>query len=354
MAQLNPAFRWADIPLDEEMGPQGYRETFLNKQGLKLASYWWPAKNPKAVIVVMHGHGAYLTYQYGRYQGASMHRVYDGSWLERWNNAGYSVCGIDQQGHGRSESIAHVGCYFNQFDDLIDDMEQFIRGEVPRKKDFNGFPLFACGLSMGGCVAVNVCHRLVRPTHPYPASHDCGTVNGYLHLSRSQCRTRLLLQWDSGVVKGAVLLSPMLTLERVSQRLANQLLRPVSYLLNILVPTWALVQGKRNEKFPEMQHAWESDPYTASHPTRVRVAYEYLSITSRTLKSMPSMEFDFIVFHSEEDELCDPDGSKQLFAASKASNKMLSITSHFWHNLTEEEGNHEVQSAAIAWTDNMI
>lgn len=69
---------------------------------------------------------------------------------------------------------------------------------------------------------------------------------------------------------------------------------------------------------------------------------------------MPSMEFDFIVFHSEEDELCDPDGSKQLFAASKASNKMLSITSHFWHNLTEEEGNHEVQSAAIAWTDNMI
>mmetsp|Transcript_17722 Transcript_17722/g.45394 ORF Transcript_17722/g.45394 Transcript_17722/m.45394 type:complete len:321 (+) Transcript_17722:167-1129(+) len=320
MAQLNPAFRWADIPLDEEMGPQGYRETFLNKQGLKLASYWWPAKNPKAVIVVMHGHGAYLTYQYGRYQGASMHRVYDGSWLERWNNAGYSVCGIDQQGHGRSESIAHVGCYFNQFDDLIDDMEQFIRGEVPRKKDFNGFPLFACGLSMGGCVAVNVCHRL----------------------------------WDSGVVKGAVLLSPMLTLERVSQRLANQLLRPVSYLLNILVPTWALVQGKRNEKFPEMQHAWESDPYTASHPTRVRVAYEYLSITSRTLKSMPSMEFDFIVFHSEEDELCDPDGSKQLFAASKASNKMLSITSHFWHNLTEEEGNHEVQSAAIAWTDNMI
>lgn len=285
----------------------------------------------QAVIVVMHGHGAYLTYQYGRYQGtqafrplllrssarrtgacivicfrplrnfhfhsgaciplpchagASMHRVYDGSWLERWNNGGYSVCGIDQQGHGRSESIAHVGCYFNQFDDLIDDMEQFIRwgicvaceaalegrqaaqqdslpscthrGEVPRKKDFNGFPLFACGLSMGGCVAVNVCHRLVRHTYPYLASHDCGTVNGYLHLSRSQCRTRLLLQWDSGVVKGAVLLSPMLTLERVSQRLANQLLRPVSYLLNILVPTWALVQGKRNEKFPEMQHAWES------------------------------------------------------------------------------------------------
>jgi esterase/lipase len=84
------------------------------------------------------------------------------------------------------------------------------------------------------------------------------------------------------------------------------------------------------------------------------VACEYLDITSRTLAAMPDMEFDFIVFHSEDDGLCDPDGSRRLFASSKANSKMLSIVNQFWHNLTEEEGNEDLQSAVISWTDTMI
>ena len=53
-------------PLENQLGPHGWCSSFTNeKQGLRLASYFWPslvepATRPRGVVVLLHGHGAYL------------------------------------------------------------------------------------------------------------------------------------------------------------------------------------------------------------------------------------------------------------------------------------------------------
>ena len=55
----------------QQLGPRGVETFFVNKQGLKIASYFWPSeapKNTKAVVLAVHGHGAHIQNEYLRRQ----------------------------------------------------------------------------------------------------------------------------------------------------------------------------------------------------------------------------------------------------------------------------------------------
>lgn len=56
---------------------------------------------------------------------------------------------------------------------------------------------------------------------------------------------------------GLVLLAPMLSLERLSQKGANKVMRPVADLLSWLIPTAAIVATERNTMYPELQECWD-------------------------------------------------------------------------------------------------
>mmetsp|Transcript_28713 Transcript_28713/g.80827 ORF Transcript_28713/g.80827 Transcript_28713/m.80827 type:complete len:332 (-) Transcript_28713:169-1164(-) len=312
---------WEDISLEEEMGSKGERMQFTNGKGLKLSGYFWPAETPKAVILAIHGHGCFLPYEFLSSQGPRKPKVYKGSWVENWNKAGYSVCGIDTQGHGRSEGYCGLRWYFNSFDDLVDDVLQFRREEIPKRDAFKDLPVFACGISMGGCLAVTVLHK----------------------------------SWGDGEFVGGVLLAPMLSLERVSRLPVNRILRPLSFLANLIVPSAMLAKVSENTKFPEIQAEFNADPYTSGgFNTRVRVACEYLRVTEAMAGQMPSMKFDFLAFHSENDGMTDPAGTRALYSKSVAQNKTLTSVDHMWHYLTKEEGNRDVLRSIISWTDGRL
>jgi hypothetical protein len=51
---------YAGKPLSDQLGPHGRVTTFVNAQGLQLACYYWPAQQPKAVLQLNHGSGAYV------------------------------------------------------------------------------------------------------------------------------------------------------------------------------------------------------------------------------------------------------------------------------------------------------
>ena len=59
-------------------------------------------------------------------QRAGLPPQYCKSWVETLNAAGYSVCGIDQQGCGFSEGLE---CYVERFHFYVDDVLQFARWE---------------------------------------------------------------------------------------------------------------------------------------------------------------------------------------------------------------------------------
>lgn len=51
-------------PAENQLGPHGKRSNLINRQGLRLTSYFWPAVGEaKGVLLYVHGHAAYLMEQ---------------------------------------------------------------------------------------------------------------------------------------------------------------------------------------------------------------------------------------------------------------------------------------------------
>ena len=51
---------------------------------------------------------------------------YTDSWIERLNNMGFEFWAMDLQGHGMSTAYKNIRGYFNSFDNLVDDVRDFI------------------------------------------------------------------------------------------------------------------------------------------------------------------------------------------------------------------------------------
>lgn len=307
----------ANFCTDEQTGPAGFMETMASPScGVLLRTYFWPAEQAKGVVVVVHGHGSYVIHEFLRSTGVGTPSVYEGSWVQEMNNRGFSVCGLDQQGHGFSASIRGMRCYFNRFKDLSTDITAFARATKERMlPGFSNLPLFIMGESMGGGLATYMMH-----TQP-------------------------------GLFQGAVLLAPMLSLERISRKGVNPYIRPISSLLSLAAPTLQLVETDKSPINPEVQMVWDNDPLTYTEATRVRVATEYLSTTEYLCREMPNMDFPFLCFHSERDTMCDPSGSKRLYQASKSSDKTLRLVNDMWHALVKEVDNERVVAIAIDWME---
>jgi hypothetical protein len=51
-------------PAENQLGPHGRRSNLINRQGLRLTTYFWPAiGEAKGVVLFVHGHAAYLMEQ---------------------------------------------------------------------------------------------------------------------------------------------------------------------------------------------------------------------------------------------------------------------------------------------------
>ena len=98
--------------------------SILNKQNLRLATFYYPVKGRKKVkgtILAIHGYGAHCHWEYMGYP----YNTYKNGWVENFNNNGYNVLTYDHQSHGLSQDlIPGVRCYIDRFDDLIDDALQ--------------------------------------------------------------------------------------------------------------------------------------------------------------------------------------------------------------------------------------
>lgn len=90
--------------------------------------------------------------------------------------------------------------------------------DIPK---FSGLPMMVLGISLGGCIAVNCIHQ------------------------------------RGDLFQGAVLLAPMLSLEKISKKGLNPYLRPVASLISSLFPTATIVQLQKNVKFPDIQDSFD-------------------------------------------------------------------------------------------------
>lgn len=101
--------------------------------------------------------------------------------------------------------------------------------------------------------------------------------------------------------------------------------------------------------YPDLQAAYEADPGTYHAATRVRVGQEFMVTTEWLCKHLCDVTFPFITFHSREDTMTDPEGSRQLVEQAQSTDKTLRSLTGFWHILMKEPGNETIRDEVIAW-----
>ena len=69
-----------------------------------------------------------------------------------------------------------------------------------------------------------------------------------------------------------------------------------------------------------------ADPLVFHGKTRARNASEYMKVTEWIVANMSSFNFPVISFCSENDTMCDPDGSRMLIDRSQVSFVLYQVT----------------------------
>ena len=235
-------------------GPHGFTKQWDNGQGFKIFSYFWPttADKPKGILLLLHGHGVNVVFEFLKSRGVGLERVYSESWIEKLNEEGYSCCGIDVQSKGRSVGYKGLKNYFESFDDVNADDFAFIDKlpELGGKAFSSDLPLFPFGVSMGGA------------------------------------RAALMMMKDETRFKGSLFYAPMLSMERVSKEGLNPYLKPLIEIFSKLGPHWRMAKASKNTIFPDLQEEFEKDFFSDQGDARVRVAAEYLKITDLIMSNL--------------------------------------------------------------------
>ena len=300
---------------------QFFREAseHASRQGLSLHCTFWPAAGtPKGTLVLVHGHGIHCAFEFLRslnLGARSGPRVYAGSWVERLNAEGWSCAGIDHQSHGRSEAIGGYPNFIESFDDFVGDLEEFCDGPLERLggRAFSaGLPRVLFGCSLGGAVA-----------------------------------TKALLQRPN-LAQALVLLSPMLSLEKVAKKGSNRYLRPMMEVVNRWFPTLQVVKVERCP-IAHFQEEFNADPLNYHGGTRVRNAQCYLYACAEIMRRCEELEVPFITNHSADDPYTDPDGSTELVRRAKSSDKTLNLVQGMWHVINHEPGNEKILDTIVEW-----
>ncbi|GLC43766.1 hypothetical protein PLESTB_000905800 [Pleodorina starrii] len=304
-------------PTEDYLGPHGSTRMHTNKSGMSICQYYWPAApgtKPKGILVLAHGHGCYLQFDWLRSQGPGKHCVYEGSFVQQLNAAGYAVCGNDNRGAGRSSGLR---CYCDSFDDYVSDLMDVARTctTLGIASFEEGLPKFVSGMSKGGCVALTA--ALTEPAQ----------------------------------FSGVVCLAPMVSLEKVAKKGLNPYLRPLGSLLSLLIPRAALLSTDRNTMYPDLQAAYDVDPNCYHFPTRVRNAQEYLKATERLVANQSKLRLPLLLFHAEGDTMTDPQGTKRLYEAAESPDKTFVSPPNMWHVLLKEPGHQEVERRILHWLD---
>ncbi|CEL97684.1 unnamed protein product [Vitrella brassicaformis CCMP3155] len=298
-----------DDPYDADGSPR--MSTFINARGLRIQTYAWEVCHPRGVICAVHGYSSHARLDWLVPPACD----YEGSWVQRLNQRGYSFVALDIQGFGRSQGWRGLrGCY-QRFDHVVDDVLHVIRSI--KKQHASQLPTFVMGCSLGGNLALRAAHQA---------------------------------QKEEMDIAGVILLAPMLSVDNLKKTAVRRAMLLVAPLLSALFPTAACLAIPRG-KDPRIDEVFDNDPYTYKKPLRLRVAKEQMNACDKAQAIAPSVRLPMLLFHSRNDTFIEAAGSQRLWEASPSEDKTLLWCDHMWHHLMTDAGNLELLATIAKWLD---
>ncbi|KJP88300.1 hypothetical protein AK88_02081 [Plasmodium fragile] len=348
--------------------------SFFNKDGLLLKTYGWIVKNAVGLIVLIHGLNSHTRFSFLRHNvhvlnnnrailmDGNNYYIYKDSWVEHFNKHGYSVFGLDLQGHGESEGWNNLSLNVKDFDDLVHDVLDYIpkiqndsiqylnndsgtnstsnsdsrrRGESSSNDRLANpirapLPVYLIGQSMGGNVALRALQL----------------VGKYKGLNR-----RLN-------IRGCVSLSGMISIESLglpSSYMYKCFLMPLSRFISDFLPTLRFLCERPYRRFKYIRDIGRYDTMRYRRGITLRLAYELLKAMynlDRDLRHMPT-DIPVMLIHSSKDKLCYPGGVISFYNRLHIGNKELHLLNYMEHMLTMEPGNERVLYKIMYWLQNM-
>jgi len=279
--------------------PSQFPQYFENRVGLWLRCYHWPVKQPKAIVFVIHGYGEHL----GRFEHVRQ-------WL---NDEGYSVYGIDQQGHGQSEGDR--GYVENFIDYVYDNLDyfHFVQNKILQNQPL---PCFLLGHSMGGLIAIHTAQKSI----------DKG-----------------LWPWNGVLLSGASLF--------VDPKVKTPFMVFFATVLNNIFPklTMGEINSKALSKIPAVAQNYNTDPLVHKQGMAARWAFEMLRAVDDVTKNVRSVQFPFLIMHGSADRIVQAQGSEFFYENSSSRDKKIKIYEGSFHEIFNDLEKERVFNDMKIW-----
>ena len=266
-----------------------------SRDGLELYARGWKPEAPKAVVVLVHGHGEHVN----RYNHVA----------DAFTKAGYAMQGFDLRGHGQS---AGQRGHTPNYESLMNDITDFI-GDAQRR--YPGLPVFLYGHSMGGNQAINY-----------------------------------VLRSPQGL-KGVIATGPWLRL--AFDPPAAQVI--AAKLLNSIASSFSMANGLSQTSLsrdPEVVSKYAADPlmHDKISPRLYTGIYES---GLWALEHAAELKIPMLLMHGSGDKITSAPASQEF--AQKAGNLVtLRIWDGFYHEIHNEPEKAEVIQVMVDWLDKQM
>ncbi|SOV19889.1 lysophospholipase, putative [Plasmodium gaboni] len=343
----------SDIIYDENTKVRAVVSSFCNKDGLNIKSYSWVVKKALGIIILVHGLGSHIKFGFLK-QNANIisndhavlidgdnYYIYEGSWIEKLNKNGYSVYGLDLQGHGESDGYQNLKLHINHYDDYIHDVIEYIervyqsnisKNEKKMYITDNGNieknPIYLVGYSMGA----NIILRALQ----------------LLNKSNDNLITKLN-------IKAFISLAGMISIKHigsVDSYKYKYIFLPVIKMLSYICPNYRLRNKNRGfKRFPYINDLIYFDELRYKKGVTNKLAYEVIKsvyILKKYINDIPE-NIPILFIHSREDSVCAYEEVLSFFNNLYNTNKEIYTLENMDHVVTLEPGNEKALNKMLSW-----
>lgn len=267
----------------------------LNIGGESIYAEKHTAENAKAVVTIIHGLGEHI----GRYS----------YFIEKLNEAGISVYGLDLYGHGQSGGMRG---YLDDFQRYVDEAIYLVDYA---KAEYHDLPHFLFGHSMGGCIVATV------------GEQTYGLVDGII-LSGACTDVPTSAARLQGIIKVLSKIAP-------KAQMGNSL-------------------GEFVSRDKAVVENYNTDPLNLKKMTFALYNQFCVRGANAARDNAGKFSYTVLILHGTDDKLSDMNASKNFYERISSEDKNIILYDGLYHEILNEPEKDKVISDILSWLNEKI